>query len=252
MSNRLLLYKYKGNTCQYCGTTVEEKLRAFRSYACFELHHIDPSKKSPEYDNLIRRKLSSEQLDEVDKCALLCGNCHDTLHGQDLTLPVQFTLKANGIEPIVHVLTCQIIFDYDKSEATVFSDDLKFLDLYRVQVGTDPALIMSGLQLKPILDSLVERTRTDGSLVVSSMDDAPMYQALRLTDTDVQCVWRSDFPLPAAELRFRTEAGDVMNIFLRNGHLIVDTGKTYIRQTAAQGTLKFVKKYQTTTEADEV
>jgi len=49
----------------------------------FELHHVDPGKKDDNYDSLIRQKLSSKQIDELDKCILLCKNCHGLVHAQN-------------------------------------------------------------------------------------------------------------------------------------------------------------------------
>jgi hypothetical protein len=216
------------------------------------LHHIDPAKKSPEYDNLIRRKLSAEQLDEVDKCALLCGNCHDILHSQNITIDVEVTLNAEGIEPIRHVLPCSIIYDYAKNEGTLFSDDLKFLDLYRVRIGSEPPTIMSGLQLRAILNQLLDRTRTDGELLITTLNGATAHRATRLSDTDVECEWNLDFPFITSQLSFKSATGDIMNMFLRPGNIITETGNTFIGKTYGRATMKVVTKYTKPSESKGV
>ena len=56
---------------------IIQRFGKFRRY--FQNHHVDPAKKDPNYNNLIRRHISTEQLDELDKCVLLCSNCHDSV-----------------------------------------------------------------------------------------------------------------------------------------------------------------------------
>jgi hypothetical protein len=84
------LFKYKGDRCAYCGKTVkdiEEEFGVIHGY--FDFHHVDASTKAEECDNIIRRRrLSSEILDEMDKCILLCGGCHSILHGQNQTVEI--------------------------------------------------------------------------------------------------------------------------------------------------------------------
>ncbi|MEX2174200.1 MAG: hypothetical protein WD872_07550, partial [Pirellulaceae bacterium] len=76
-ANRRQLYEYKGDRCGYCGRPVQEMIEEFGGFErIFEFNHIEPAKKHPDYDNLIRRTISTEQLDEIDKCVLLCRVCH--------------------------------------------------------------------------------------------------------------------------------------------------------------------------------
>jgi hypothetical protein len=86
-SLRPQLHKYKGDQCAYCGKTVQEMQDEFIAFGgYFHFNHVDPSTKAENYDNIIRRtRLSSEILDEVDKCVLLCTACHTILHGQGIT-----------------------------------------------------------------------------------------------------------------------------------------------------------------------
>jgi hypothetical protein len=90
ISLRPQLFKYKGERCAYCGKTVkeiEEEFGVIRGY--FDFHHVDPSTKADIYANMIRRqRLSSEILDEVDKCILVCEGCHTILHGQNQSVEV--------------------------------------------------------------------------------------------------------------------------------------------------------------------
>ena len=69
-----LLIQYKGGKCEKCGYDKCE--------GAFHFHHIDPSEKE---FNLSHVNLSSnfnmqKFYEEVDKCELLCANCHAEEH----------------------------------------------------------------------------------------------------------------------------------------------------------------------------
>src|SRR3954468_16797937 len=71
-----------------------QNLRYF--HQVFHFHHIDSKKKDPHYENVIRRAISTEVLDEVDKCVLVCSRCHAIIHGQGITGSVLLTLNVRG------------------------------------------------------------------------------------------------------------------------------------------------------------
>lgn len=49
--------------------------------ACLDFHHLDPSKKEMSLSNLLTNGWSKERImEEVDKCIVLCSNCHRKLH----------------------------------------------------------------------------------------------------------------------------------------------------------------------------
>lgn len=61
---------YKGGACSDCGYK--------KSYAALDFHHTDPSKKDFQLGRTI---LSWERTRrELDKCVLLCSNCHREEH----------------------------------------------------------------------------------------------------------------------------------------------------------------------------
>ena len=70
---KILLVEYKGGCCEKCGYD--------KNYAAFDFHHINPKNKDPTFKNL--RYWSVEKAkSEVDKCLLLCANCHREEHYQ--------------------------------------------------------------------------------------------------------------------------------------------------------------------------
>jgi 5-methylcytosine-specific restriction endonuclease McrA len=73
-----------GGKCQNCG---------FSSYlSSLQFHHVNSYNKEFTISKDINFKNFNKILSELDKCCLLCSNCHDALHGNDLQL---IFIKAN-------------------------------------------------------------------------------------------------------------------------------------------------------------
>lgn len=71
-SNKWKALQYKGGKCESCGESRPATL-------CF--HHRDPSQKKFQLDGRTFANRKWELVkDEVEKCDLLCQNCHHTLH----------------------------------------------------------------------------------------------------------------------------------------------------------------------------
>ena len=66
--------KYKGGKCLDCNGVFP--------FAVFEFHHLDPSTKDKDPAHLFgdKIKLSDKDFRELDKCVLLCANCHRLRH----------------------------------------------------------------------------------------------------------------------------------------------------------------------------
>jgi hypothetical protein len=68
--------KYKGGCCVDCGleSTIDNRV-------VFDFHHKDPSKKEVSLSSSSMISLTWEQIcQELDKCELLCSNCHKLRH----------------------------------------------------------------------------------------------------------------------------------------------------------------------------
>ena len=85
---RLMAVNYKGGCCQVCGYD--------RCIEALEFHHLDPTQK----DFGISRKgytRSWEKVkEEVEKCILLCANCHREVHAGKLQLPQVTVVEKPG------------------------------------------------------------------------------------------------------------------------------------------------------------
>lgn len=69
------LFKYKGSACEHCGVSKPEHPEIY------DFHHKNPEDKENHVADLIM--LSKERLHlEVDKCLMLCSNCHKMEHAR--------------------------------------------------------------------------------------------------------------------------------------------------------------------------
>jgi hypothetical protein len=69
------LVEYKGNKCNICGYN--------KCIAALDLHHRDPSKKEFTFSHMKITSFDKNKellCKELDKCDLLCANCHREIH----------------------------------------------------------------------------------------------------------------------------------------------------------------------------
>jgi len=76
---KLQLIEFLGGCCKNCSYS--------KNISALEFHHRDPNAKEGQLD---LRTLSNRSMDyimtEVDKCDLLCSNCHRELHNPEMEL----------------------------------------------------------------------------------------------------------------------------------------------------------------------
>jgi len=73
---KLKMLDYKGNKCEDCNLSLEES-----HYCVFDFHHINPNDKDPNFDKIKFQKWDKIKT-ELDKCVLLCSNCHRLRHAK--------------------------------------------------------------------------------------------------------------------------------------------------------------------------
>lgn|SRR5574337_172855 len=66
--------EYKGGKCQVCGYN--------KCIGALEFHHTDPSGKDFGMSNGGWTRAWSKIKDEIDKCMLVCANCHREIHAK--------------------------------------------------------------------------------------------------------------------------------------------------------------------------
>jgi hypothetical protein len=65
---------YKGSECMDCRISYPDE-----PYVIFEFHHLNPKNKEFDWSKM-RLKTNSAIKKELDKCVLLCSNCHKKRH----------------------------------------------------------------------------------------------------------------------------------------------------------------------------
>lgn len=90
------LVEYKGGKCEMCGYD--------KCIGAMEFHHLNPSEKEFQISNC-NIKSFKRLKQEVDKCMLLCSNCHKELH-------YELDLKERNKKQIIEE---QNIIDYEKN-----------------------------------------------------------------------------------------------------------------------------------------
>ena len=71
---KMFSIEYKGGKCEDCGIIATMENRSI-----FDFHHLNPSNKKDDI-NEIHTKNIDRLKEELDKCVLLCANCHRLRH----------------------------------------------------------------------------------------------------------------------------------------------------------------------------
>ena len=194
----------------------------FTSKGAFQFNHIDPARKAPHYDNLIRRKLSTTQLDELDKCNLLCASCHPIWTYQKLRCRGSAidTRLPDGRSVTTRFSNHGLIKRKDgQPQVYLFADTPQRLDSYCYRFGSRERVFKTGIELERNLVNLMLATRKRG--------------LLRPFGTTRDWYTRpSDWMLPGAALRFcvrfplikfegRENASSPAFFWVRNGKAII-------------------------------
>ena len=77
------MIKYKGNSCVICGYQ--------KCMGALEFHHTNPKEKDFNLSRIKRYSFNENIKKELDKCVLVCANCHREIHSKLVVPP--------GIEP---------------------------------------------------------------------------------------------------------------------------------------------------------
>ena len=195
----------------------------------FEFNHVDPSQKHSDYTNLIRRVISSEQLDEVDKCILLCPNCHRIIHAQGISGHVQLTVNIAG-QSATQTLKGQTIIDREERRINFLSNERILVIPYLLEVGGQEPQLIFGTQLEEILVRHFRNLPQIKRLRVMA------YQSSRvLMDTQYvkenRMKMKFDLGFPVFTTEFFCGSNDAPFIWIRNGVGLTKDGDVLLNRT---------------------
>ena len=66
-----MFVEYKGGKCEICGYS--------KCMAALDFHHKNPNEKDPSWEKM-RKRTFNKVKEELDKCNLVCRNCHSEIH----------------------------------------------------------------------------------------------------------------------------------------------------------------------------
>lgn len=78
--------------CQICNETY---------WQCLDFHHTDPSKKDIGISESVAEVSFKRLVEELEKCVVLCKNCHTKVHGGIIVLPtnIEGCIAKFGVAP---------------------------------------------------------------------------------------------------------------------------------------------------------
>ncbi len=85
---KIMAIEYKGSKCQLCGYK--------KHVGALELHHVDPTQKSFGIGQKGYTRAWEKVKAELDKCVLLCANCHREVGAGVTQLPEEILVEKRG------------------------------------------------------------------------------------------------------------------------------------------------------------
>jgi hypothetical protein len=162
VDDRHLRLQYLGGRCTICRRSIKAVERRYlTSKGAFEFNHIDPAQKSAIYDKMIRRVVSTEQFDELDKFHLLCRMCHAVWSNQRLKGKVQLTLQLNDGRVIKKKFSVHGMVEIKNGQPHphLFADNPQHIQPYSYALGTGRQHSTAGFELEKQIGRLLLATR---------------------------------------------------------------------------------------------
>jgi hypothetical protein len=238
VDDRRLRLQYMGGRCVICGRSVEEAEREYlNSKGIFEFNHIDPAKKARDYDNLIRRRLSAPQLDELDKCNLLCRVCHGVWTNQRLTGKMSLTQTVPDGRLVVNEFRHHGLLKMKNEQPNlyIFPDEPCPIEIYDFRLGNGDSTIRMESELARELPELWLATREHGTLRIADQK-GPVFKAGRIDESNLHFDFLVRFPIIKFEGK-PDQPGDP-HVWVRNGKLIIEG-----RRVSTTGTIGVDMEY---------
>lgn len=232
MADRAQLYKYKGDRCTSCGMSVLEMLNRYGTFErMFELHHIEPSTKDPNYKNLIRQQLSAQQIEEVDKCTLLCGQCHAILHAQNIRATINLSVSLDGRD-VDQAFSGWVILDLKENLARFVTNQQFLLQPCVVTFANRKSELLCCIEIeKPenLVKWLHNAEKLGRTEIRSYTTNELLMDIEPIGPKRVKVRQKTGFPVTA--INMATDGADKHNLWVRNGYVLTRDGGIYTKGT---------------------
>jgi hypothetical protein len=235
MANREQLYKYLGNSCSHCGKSVEEMVARYGTFnRMFEFHHVDMDQKHSQYSKLMQRTISAEQIEEVDKCLLLCRDCHGIIHAQNIEGSIEIRSSIGGRVVPQELVGWFIIDDVDKTIKFI-SNERNLLQPCLVKLGTATAeefFVLELMQEGRIVEWLKALDVHKKIEIMSASDSRLLLEIVH--EDNIRANVRMALGFPILGMDFDVSEGDSSYLWLRNGMVLTKEGELY-----SEGEIRF-------------
>lgn len=225
MKRKEQLLRYKGYRCASCGISVAEIVARFGTFnRLTQFHHIDPKLKSNNYSNLIRRKISSEQLDELDKCVLLCDRCHNVIHAQEAKGTLTITVEIDDKKVQQKFEGWYKIDAVDKVISFV-TNQRYMLTPYIVEIENYEIEVLWGVEIeeKDVIVQWLRNSKINKTIKITKAENGE--EILSATRAEGKTVHiRQNLKSPFLQYEFAEEKGKKPYLWVRNGMMLLNDG----------------------------
>jgi len=228
MVARTQLYQYKGNRCACCGRGVQEILARYGTIKrLFHFHHVEPTTKAEDYKRLMAQRLSRRQLSEIDKCVLLCVECHNLVHSQEirarltLTSQIETRIVSQAVEGWVKADL------YDRT-MTFVTNEPYLLHPCAVRVGKLPErlLFVREIEEDSNLHQWIRDIAFHKSIEIYSLQlRRTAMQINHIEGLRVSIEQATGFPVCQLEFHAENVPGEV--IYFQNGVVLMQSGAVH-------------------------
>ncbi len=228
MADRAQLYKYKGNRCSSCGLSVADMVARHGTFnRMFQLHHVDPKIKHSSYANLMKQMLSLEQIEEVDKCTLLCTQCHTVIHAQEITAKLELSVEIDS-RTVSQLFEGWIKADALDKTLTFVTNQTFLLQPCVVRVGTKTPIELCVIEIEKdgnLLDWLQNIAQYKCVEILARSNCDVLMRIEHLGEKEVKVTQAIGFPVTAINLSTQEDGAD--NVWMRNGLILTREGEIH-------------------------
>jgi hypothetical protein len=191
----------------------------------FEFHHVDPKTKHSEYNDLMKRVLSPEQIEEVDKCTLLCTQCHGIIHAQNIKGDLELTVTFDG-RTISQKFKGWIIYDAKDNKATFVTNQRFMLQPCEVRFGTRGPVKLCVIEIEQehnLLNWLKNLEDLKTVEILACSNAKTLMKIEHVSTKKVKITQALGFPVTAIDASFKGNGID--DLWVRNGVALSKTGE---------------------------
>jgi hypothetical protein len=241
VDDRHIRLEYMGGRYAICRRSIKSvEKRYLTSKSAFEFNHIDPAQKSAIYEKMIRRVVSTEQFDELDKCNLLCRMCHAVWTNQRLKGEAQLTLQLPDGRIIKKKFGHHGMLEIKNGQphAYLFADNPQHLKIYAYSLGTGRQIFRAGFELEKHLVRLMLATRRRRFLRVWDQKGL-VFQVERIDTSRMRYEQSVRFAL--FKFEGRADKNTSPYVWIRNGKAIIK-GRGVERKGGVNGEIEYAAR----------